>query len=159
MRQEAVIAADSAENTTALFDKLDAIMTQPDVPSEVSEVRIMSLHKSKGLSAGYVFITSCVEGLHPSKATEDQTQQERDRKIEEDRRLFYVGITRVKADVRNGQVGYLALTHSQTMPMADALRSQIDSVKIEGEVAYLQASRFLNEMAPHIPRAEFNSPL
>ncbi len=159
LRQETLLASQSSADKTALFNKLDAIMTQPDVPSEVSEVRIMSLHKSKGLSAGYVFIAACVEGLHPSKATEDQTQQERNSKIEEDRRLFYVGITRVKSDLSSGHVGYLALTHSQTMPMTDAFRSQIDPVRIEGSVAYLQASRFLSQMAPHIPDSQFNTPL
>ncbi len=154
--QQVIHRIDTPKN---LLQELDLVLTEPDVPTEVTDVRIMSLHKSKGLSANYVFIVGCVEGLHPGKPKEDMTEEDRQRKLEEDRRLFYVGITRVKADPQNERSGYLALTYSQTMAAKDAFRSQIDPVRVEGQVAILRASRFLGEMAPHIPVAQFNRPL
>jgi superfamily I DNA/RNA helicase len=134
-------------------------ITHPEVPSAVSEVRIMSLHKSKGLSAPFVFIVGCVEGLFPATANPDLTNDEQAAKLEEDRRLFYVGITRVKADPPAGRVGYLALTHARTMPAVEAYGSQITPSQTVGGTAYLQSTRFIAEMAPHTPAAQTNTPL
>jgi superfamily I DNA/RNA helicase len=118
----------------------------------------MSLHKSKGLSSPYVFIVGCVEGLLPARPDAAFSPAERIAKLQEDRRLFYVGITRVKADPPN-RAGYLAITYSQTMSAAAAFRSQITPVQVGFGVAHLQASRFIGEMAPHAPAAQFNTPL
>jgi DNA helicase-2/ATP-dependent DNA helicase PcrA len=144
-----------AENPQELFDALYESITHPEVPDEVSQVRIMSLHKSKGLSSPFVFIVGCVEGLLPARADFETTHDEQIAKLEEDRRLFYVGITRVKADPP-GRAGYLALTYAQTMSAAEAFSSQISPVRVEHGIAYLQASRFIGEMAPHVPAARFN---
>jgi superfamily I DNA/RNA helicase len=147
-------AADAQE----LFDVMYEAITRPEVPLQVAEVRVMSLHKSKGLSSPYVFIVGCVEGLLPSRPDASLTAPERQAKLEEDRRLFYVGITRVKADLPN-RVGYLALTYPQRMPAAAAFRSQITPVQTIGGIAILQPSRFFAEMAPHCPAAQFNTSL
>jgi DNA helicase-2/ATP-dependent DNA helicase PcrA len=47
-------------------DLLGAVIeavSQPEIPPDVTEVRIMSLHKSKGLNSPVVVIAGCVEGL------------------------------------------------------------------------------------------------
>lgn len=150
---------EGVDTPQALFDSLYDAITQPEIPLEVAEVRIMSLHKSKGLSSPYVFIVGCVEGLLPTKPDADQPQAVRDAKLQEDRRLFYVGITRVKA-ISQATPGYLALTYSQSMPAADAFANQIAPVRVtRAGIAILQPSRFLNEMAPHLPAPQFNVPL
>jgi len=141
-----------------LYDVLYEAITQPEVPLEVAEVRIMSLHKSKGLSSPYVFIVGCVEGLHPAQPDPGMTAVERLAKLEEDRRLFYVGITRVKAKLPE-RAGYLGLSYPQRMLAAEAYASQIQPVRTAGGIAHLQPSRFLAEMAPHIPPARFDIPL
>jgi DNA helicase-2/ATP-dependent DNA helicase PcrA len=118
----------------------------------------MSLHKSKGLSSPYVFIVGCVEGLLPAQPEPGMSAAERVAKLEEDRRLFYVGITRVKAALPN-RAGYLALTYPQCMMAADAFGSSIKPVRVVGRVAHLQPSRFLADMAPHVPAPQYNGPL
>ena len=141
-----------------LYGALYTTLTQPEIPLEVADVRIMSLHKSKGLSSPYVFIVGCVEGLLPSGTDRTLSPAEQMEKLQEDRRLFYVGITRVKADLPN-RAGYLAITYAQTMDVAAAHRSQIKPAQVAYDAAYLQASRFIGEMAPHAPATQLNIPL
>lgn len=50
-------------------------------------ISLMTLHRAKGLEFPVVFIAGCEEGLIPYERSEDQ---------EEERRLFFVGITRAK---------------------------------------------------------------
>lgn len=142
-----------------LYEDIYDRITRPEVPLEVAEVRIMSLHKSKGLSSPYVFIVGCIEGLMPAQPDADLSEVEQALKLQEDRRLFYVGVTRVKARPQEGRVGYLALTYPQSMPTRDALGSGISPVSTYAGIARLQPSRFLAEMGPHIPAARFNEPL
>ena len=52
-------------------------------------ISIMSIHKSKGLGADHVFMIGLVEGIIPNKAKGNDT-------IENQRRLFFVGMTRAK---------------------------------------------------------------
>jgi superfamily I DNA/RNA helicase len=146
------------ETPQELYDALYIAITQPEIPLEVTDVRIMSLHKSKGLSSPFVFIVGCIEGLLPARFDARMTFDEQLAKLQEDRRLFYVGITRVKADLPN-RVGYLAITYSQTMLASNAFSNQITPVSTSGGIAQLQASRFIGEMAPHAPTSQFNMPL
>ena len=56
-------------------------------------VSLMTVHKSKGLEFSYVFVTGVEEGLFPMKTKEYAPVLENS-DIEEERRLFYVAITR-----------------------------------------------------------------
>ncbi|WP_048190698.1 UvrD-helicase domain-containing protein [Methanobacterium sp. SMA-27] len=84
---------DTNSSAFEIFEELRKEITQPEVPINVDYVRIMSLHKSKGLTADLVIITSCVDYLIPFRKR-DLRGDDRKRQLEEQRRLFYVGITR-----------------------------------------------------------------
>jgi DNA helicase II / ATP-dependent DNA helicase PcrA len=55
-------------------------------------VRLLTMHKAKGLEFDAVFISGAVEGLSPYEGSESLNQES----LEEERRLFYVAATRAK---------------------------------------------------------------
>ncbi|MDD2859052.1 MAG: ATP-dependent DNA helicase UvrD2, partial [Candidatus Nanopelagicales bacterium] len=57
-------------------------------------VTLASLHSAKGLEWSSVFIVGCSEGLMPLQYAET------DAAVEEERRLFYVGVTRAKDELQ-----------------------------------------------------------
>ena len=116
---------DLAETTTDLLSQIIEAVSQPEIPPDVTEVRIMSLHKSKGLSSPIVVIAGCVDGLLPAEPEQGTAMVQRQAHLEEQRRLFYVGVTRVKAAPASNRPGSLLLTGSQTMTLADAMQSAI----------------------------------
>jgi DNA helicase-2/ATP-dependent DNA helicase PcrA len=141
-----------AENDrVALLSTLMEAITQPEIPSEIQDVRIMSLHKSKGLSAPVTIVAGCVEGLLPKQPKPETPLAVAAADIEEQRRLFFVGISRVKASVDQGKPGTLVLTYSRRMPTAWAKGAGIDAAGNSFGIATLHASRFISELGPQAP--------
>lgn len=136
----------------SFLSELTSKITQPDIPSEVRDVRIMSLHKSKGLSAPVTIVAGCIEGLLPKQPDASLGASEVRAEIEEQRRLFYVAVSRVKADPAAGKPGTLLLTYSTTMPVATAMGAGITPARTRYGEASLLASRFIREMRQAAPR-------
>ena len=55
-------------------------------------VRLMTVHASKGLEFKYVFVTGLEQNLFPHKRNDGRAKEDN----EEERRLFYVAITRAR---------------------------------------------------------------
>ena len=134
------------------LSELSIAIAKPEVPDEIKEVRIMSLHKSKGLSAPVTFVCGCVQGLLPRRPDPDKSLAEQKLEAEEQRRLFYVGITRVKADRGQNKPGTLILTYSQRMSVADMHKAGIQPAFIQYGLANLHASPFIKELGPSAPK-------
>lgn len=67
---------------------------QDELSEERPAVRLMTVHASKGLEFDHVFITGMEEGLFPHERLDTEEIDE-----EEERRLFYVALTRAKKQV------------------------------------------------------------
>lgn len=87
---------------------------------EEHKVKLMTIHAAKGLEFDYVYITGLEENLFPSSMSIGSR-----RELEEERRLFYVAITRAKK--------VLTITHAQT-------RYRF------GSMQFCEPSRFLDEL-------------
>jgi len=87
-------------------------------------VQLMSLHSAKGLEFPLVFLTGMEEGLFPH-----QRSLEEGGRLEEERRLCYVGMTRAMQE--------LVITYAEVR-------------RIYGSEHYTQPSRFLGEIPPEL---------
>ena len=83
-------------------------------------VQLMTLHSAKGLEFQLVFLAGLEEGLFPSGRS-----LEEEGRLEEERRLAYVGITRARQQ--------LVLSHAETR-------------RLHGQDHYAMPSRFLREI-------------
>jgi DNA helicase-2/ATP-dependent DNA helicase PcrA len=84
--------ASTEDATVSTFLQEVALMTdQDETADDGDKVTLMTLHAAKGTEYPVVFVTGLEEGLFP---LEQATQEKAD--LEEERRLFYVGVTRAE---------------------------------------------------------------
>ncbi len=87
-------ASGGPDETPTLSEFLQQVSLVTDADADEGDpnrVTLMTLHASKGLEFQVVFVTGMEEGLFPlAAASQDPTE------LEEERRLFYVGVTRAR---------------------------------------------------------------
>jgi DNA helicase-2/ATP-dependent DNA helicase PcrA len=84
------------EEALSLFLEETSLMSDQDELDKKdvqNKVRLMTVHSSKGLEYDYIFIVGLEESLFPYERANDISA---DRDDEEERRLFYVALTRAK---------------------------------------------------------------
>ncbi|EIL95855.1 UvrD-helicase domain-containing protein [Rhodanobacter sp. 115] len=96
-----------------------ALLSHADRDEPGNAVRMMTLHAAKGLEFRFVFIVGCEDGTLPHEGAIDEGR------IDEERRLMYVGITRAK----------------ELLTLSWSART-----KRYGEIHTNQPSRFLHEL-------------
>lgn len=135
-----------ATSAQDLCNRIVARVSQEDVPDNPDFVRVMSLHKSKGLTSPAVYIVSALNGIIPTirgKHTEEEIQAS----FDEQRRLMYVAVTRAAKQ--------LVISSSRSLPKGQALQLGI-AVASNGNRsnrATTIASPYLLELGPTAPRA------
>ena len=116
---------ESADNTLPEF--LESITLSSDIDEiqdEDNTVTLMTLHSAKGLEFPVVFLVGMEEGIFPGYKSIGEPKE-----LEEERRLFYVGITRAK------QFLYLTCAKHRT---------------IFGSTSYNAISRFIKEIPDNL---------
>ncbi|MFA9288878.1 MAG: ATP-dependent helicase [Weeksellaceae bacterium] len=85
-------------NLVAFLEQISLVESEyfkgEKVNGESNGVKLMTLHQAKGLEFDYVFIVGLEEGILPHSRSVDDLNQ-----LEEERRLFYVGITRARKEL------------------------------------------------------------
>lgn len=108
-------------------------------------VQLMSLHSAKGLEFPSVFLVGLEEGVFPSQRSIDESG-----KLEEERRLAYVGITRARTQLtlshaERRRVRGITTAHRPSRFLAEIPHKLIDQVRPRAQLtrpsAYGQRSR------------------
>ena len=107
-------------NLVDFLTEVALVAAADELDHEAGAVSLMTLHTAKGLEYQAVFLTGVEEALLPHKMSADEPGG-----LAEERRLFYVGITRAR------QVLHLSLAMSRTT---------------FGESSVAMPSRFLNDI-------------
>lgn len=84
------------EGVSKLLEDSALASDQDEMEEDSRAVRLMTVHASKGLEFEYVFITGLEQDLFPHRAMESKSSK---RDEEEERRLFYVALTRAKKKI------------------------------------------------------------
>jgi DNA helicase-2/ATP-dependent DNA helicase PcrA len=121
-------AASEEEDTLEQFLQQLALVADADSRREDDGlVTLMTLHNAKGLEYPIVFIAGCEDGVFPHSRALDEGG------LEEERRLFYVGVTRAKREL------YLAYARRRS---------------VFGQATYGLRSRFLDEIPTELTDRE-----
>jgi DNA helicase-2/ATP-dependent DNA helicase PcrA len=123
-------AAEADERGASLREFLDqaALVSDTDDLVDNARVTLMTIHSAKGLEFPLVFVVGLEEGLFPHARVVDDGEE-----LEEERRLFYVAITRARHQ--------LYLTQAQRR-------------RVYGEERITDPSRFLEEVPEQIVQFE-----
>ncbi|MGA2454183.1 MAG: UvrD-helicase domain-containing protein [Solirubrobacteraceae bacterium] len=105
--------ASAGQDTLATYLQEIALVADADSRSDEGLVTLMTLHNAKGLEYPIVFIAGCEDGVFPHSRAIDEGG------LEEERRLFYVGITRAMRQ--------LYLTHARRRAVFGAQRNGMRS--------------------------------
>ena len=115
------------------------------MPDDGEFVRVMSLHKSKGLTSKVTVVLGCIQGLIPGANDDDTNEEEKEATLQEQRRLFYVAVTRCT------EILVLSSSVRMEKKMAFNMRAQIR--RAQGNSVNVVASQFMDELGPQAPLA------
>jgi len=111
--------------------ELDRSRMEQEDNTERSAVTLITMHNTKGLEFDRVIITGLEDGLFPSARAEDEDD------LEEERRIFYVAITRARNEL------FMTSCRSRLM---------------WGRRAVMNPSRFIDELPPGLVTVEGDGP-
>ncbi|MSU44927.1 ATP-dependent DNA helicase PcrA [Candidatus Nomurabacteria bacterium] len=117
----------------SLASDQDSLMMSGEKKEKVNAVKLMTVHASKGLEFNYVFITGLEDGLFPHQR-QNETE---DFDSEEERRLFYVAITRARNKLFLSFANFRTIFGSRNINAPSKFISDIpaDLLEKEGEKA------------------------
>ena len=135
-RDAEIRSGERQEDEEATIDEwLQNVMLMTDMdkddPEDRNKVTLMTVHSAKGLEYKYVYIVGLEENLFPSQRAAESPDG-----IEEERRLFYVALTRAKVEAT---ISYAEMRFKW------------------GNMEFSRPSCFLREIDPKYVRADFDA--
>lgn len=140
--QDCAKISESAEELLRLVTER---ISQLEVPEYPNYVRVMSLHKSKGLTSKCVYITTALDQIIPYHRS-SASGLERQQAVNDGRRLMYVAVTRAAQK--------LVVSFPAFMPRSMVQSMGIDAGDSKGGEVRMHASSYINEFGNSAPKAE-----
>lgn len=121
---------DPEEGVEALLEDAALQSDQDEIKDkeEKDAVKLMTVHAAKGLEFPYVFVSGLEEGLFPHERLDDKGIDE-----EEERRLFYVALTRAGKRLWLSYANSRMIFGSSRVNIPSSFLSDIDSELLEVE--------------------------
>ncbi|HMO79076.1 MAG TPA: UvrD-helicase domain-containing protein [Candidatus Paceibacterota bacterium] len=101
---------------------------QDELEKNNAGIKLMTVHASKGLEFEHVFVTGLEAGLFPM-----ERENEKEEDSEEERRLFYVAITRAKKRLYLSWANFRTIFGNKNINISSEFLDDIDSKIIETE--------------------------
>ena len=103
---------------------------QDELQENKPAVKLMTVHAAKGLEFDYVFITGLEDGLFPH---ERLGNEKTDEESEEERRLFYVALTRARKKIFLSYASIRTIFGSRQVNLPSEFFADIDNEHLEEE--------------------------
>ena len=116
---------------------------EPFAPDEQSDLQVATLWGAKGATAEHVYIIGVCKEAIPGRRRDDYPGTDDDY-FEEQRRLFYVSITRSKKT--------LVLSRAETIPNERAAQLGLADSKGNEHLRFLEMSRYLRDIIKYLPK-------
>ncbi|MDQ3022546.1 MAG: UvrD-helicase domain-containing protein [Bacteroidota bacterium] len=141
--------SDSTDEPTleTFLQQVSLVADIDDLDNQKNAVTMMTIHSSKGLEFPVVFITGLEEGLFPvtnSTMYEDE--------LEEERRLFYVAITRAKSKLYLSYANQRYKFGMQSYQMKSRFLKEIPDVFINEHFIF-EGLKMFNTKKSNLPRS------
>lgn len=131
MEFKSVIYDYEDEGELSMADFLERIALISDVDNHdpsADAVVLMTMHSAKGLEFPYVFMPGMEDGLFPGWRSLDDVQ-----KLEEERRLCYVGMTRAREKLWLTSAAYRVMYGSGSYTRESIFMRELDNKLLEGD--------------------------
>jgi len=117
------------EAVEALLADAALATDQDELIKDHNRVKLMTVHSSKGLEFDYVFIPGLEEDLFPHKRMDENEVVGKD--AEEERRLFYVALTRARKKIFLSYAQMRTIYGSQKVNLMSEFITDIDEAHLE----------------------------
>jgi DNA helicase-2/ATP-dependent DNA helicase PcrA len=120
------------EAVAALLEEAALQSDQDELKTDDEDdaVRLMTVHAAKGLEFPYVFVTGLEEGLFPHERLDEKGVD-----TEEERRLFYVALTRAQKKVFLTYAHLRTIFGSQRVNVPSSFLTDLDSAHLDNQAA------------------------
>jgi len=108
------------------LEQVALVSDTDDWQMESDKVSLMTLHAAKGLEFPCVFITAVEEGLLPHDRSREDPE-----KLEEERRLLFVGITRAEEELQLSYAAYRFTRGVQRMSIGSSFLMELPREQME----------------------------
>jgi DNA helicase-2/ATP-dependent DNA helicase PcrA len=131
--EELLTAAREFDEQNPGDNRLEAFLEQASLVNDTDaweanddRVTLMTLHAAKGLEFPVVFIVAIEEGMLPHERTRHELDQ-----VEEERRLFFVGITRAQQELYLSMARYRSFRGLSRMTVPSQFLMQLPTEEME----------------------------
>lgn len=133
--------------------ELQTIIAQKEMDYD-AKVILSTIHSSKGLEYDTVYLMDIKTGILPAENIKDYSNKEKANVYEEDRRLFYVGMTRAKNELNVFDFGYESPFVKEIFEKSSANSKKVKKHNEKTTVPYTVAVQTNNN---HINSVLYNS--